>query len=76
MISLTTQVQTSGGYRAVPVPGGQDKVSQRQIHSGVTGKFWELVKFIQFHHIRSHAQSLSTLIGLVEGLEIRTQAWN
>lgn len=63
-------------YRAVPVPGGQDKVSQCQIHRGVTGKFWELIKFVQFHHIGSHTQSLSTLIGLVERLEIWTQAWN
>ncbi len=63
-------------YLAVLVPGGQDKVPQSQIHGGITGKFWELVKLIQLHHIRSHTQSLSTLIRLVEGLVVWTQAWN
>lgn len=68
--------QMSAVYHAIPVPGGQDKVTQSQIHGGIAGKFWELVKFIQLHHIRPNTQSLSTLIGLVEGLEVWTQAWN
>lgn len=68
--------QMSATYHAIPVPGGQNEVTQSQIHGGVAGKFWELVKFIQLHHIRPHTQSLSALIGLVEGLEVWTQAWN
>lgn len=63
-------------YRRVPVPGGQNKVTQGQVHGGVTRKFWELVKFIQLHHIWPHTQSFSTLIRLIERLEVRTQARN
>lgn len=63
-------------YLAVPVPGGQDEVTESQVHGGVTGKFWKLVKLIQLHHIRAHTQSLAAFIRLVEGLEVRTQAWN
>lgn len=66
----------SAVYLAVLVPGGQNKVTQSQVHGGVAGKFWKLVKLIQLHHIRPHAQSLAALIRLVEGLEVRTQAWN
>lgn len=63
-------------YCGVPIPGGQNKVTQSQVHGGVAGKFWELVKFIQLHHIWPHAQSFSALIGLVERLEVGTHAWN
>lgn len=73
---FTSTWQTQEAYHAVTVPGGQNKVSQSQIHGGVTGKFWELIKFIQLHHVRPHTQSLSTLVGLIEGLEVRTQAWD
>lgn len=73
---FTSMWQTQEVYRAVTAPGGQNKVSQSQIHGGVTGKFWELIKFIQLHHVRPHTQSLSTLVGLIEGLEVWTQAWN
>lgn len=66
----------SAVYLAVLVPGGQNKVTQSQIHGGITGKFWKLVKLIKLHHIRSHTQSLATLIRLVEGLEVWTQTWN
>ncbi len=68
--------QLSVVYLAVLVPGGQNKVTQSQIHGGIAGEFWKLVQLIQLHHIWSHAQSFAALIGLVEGLEVWTQAWN
>lgn len=61
---------------AVLVPGGQNKVTQSQIHGGIPGKFWKLIKLVQFHHIWTHTQSLATLIRLVEGLEVWAQTWN
>lgn len=76
MLIISYCWQTSALYHAIPVPGGQNKVTQSQIHGRVPGKFWKLVKFIQLHHVRPHTQSLSALIGLVEGLEVRRQAWN
>ena len=63
-------------YRAVPVPGGQDEVAQGQVHGGISGELRELVQLVQLHHVWSHTQGLSTLVGLVEGLEVRTQPWN
>lgn len=63
-------------YRGVTVPGGQDEVTQSQVHGGIAGKFRKLVKFVQLHHIWPDTQSFSTLVGLVERLEVRTQAWN
>ena len=66
----------SAAYLAVIVPQGQNEVTQSQVHGGVAGKFWKLVELIQFHHVRAHTQSLATLVGLVEGLEVRTEAWN
>lgn len=63
-------------YLAVLVPWGQNKVAQSQIHGGITGKFWKLIKLIKLHHIRSHTQSLAALVRLVEGLKVWTHAWN
>jgi len=73
-LGYDSSVTVVEAYFAVFVPGGQDEVTQSQIHGGITGKFWKLVKLIQLHHVRPHTQSLATLVRLVEGLEVRTQA--
>ena len=68
--------QMNAVYLAILVPGSQNEVTQSQIHGGVAGEFWKLVKLIQLHHVGPHTQSFSTLVRLVEGLEVWTQAWN
>lgn len=50
----TPCLEMSAVYLAVFVPGGQNKVTQSQIHGGIAGKFRKLVKLIQLHHIRPH----------------------
>lgn len=65
-----------GAHLAVLVPGGQDEVPQGQVHGGIPGKLWKLVELVQLHHVGPHTQSLAALVGLVEGLEVRTEAWN
>lgn len=68
--------QDSDGYLTVSVPGGQNKVSQSQIHCWVARKFRKFIKLIQLHHIRPYTQGFTAFIWLVKGLEIRTQTWD
>lgn len=63
-------------FFAVCVPQSEDEVSQGQVHGGVSRILWKLVELIQFHHVWPHTQSLATLIGLVEWLEVPVHAEN
>ncbi len=57
-------------HLAVPVPGRQHQVPQRQVHGGISGELGELVQLVQLHHVGSDTQGFPTLVRLIEGLEI------